>query len=286
MAWVESYTVNGTSFDNSRFAIHRVEQTVPGLKGGNLVPAMDHGSQWRKKRLGSRSEMWNIWVTDNQPDDAASFPGLPPTTEAARRAQFHANWDEVMGILLTTHAASSTENSGGDAYEAPLQVVRKMKRDTSSPADTYWVNYGEMSQAPSVPDYQNFAWASFDARIGYHDPRWYECDSSGDKTASTLTADGNPGGTAIMTRMTIALASATNPEITNNTTGSKLKYSGTGAVTFDTTNFTAFSGSTNVTGDVDRTGSTTTDWFELRPGVDNDFSSNTTFTITYTKAYI
>jgi len=286
MAWVESYKVNGTSFDNERFAITRVEQSNPGLKGGNLVPAMDHGSQWRKKRLSSRSEMWSIWICDNQPGDAASFPGLPPATENGRRAQFHANWDEVMTILHTTHAATSAENSGGDAYEAPLQVVRKMKQNTSSPTDTYRVNYGEMTQAPAVGDYQDFSWAQFDVRVGYLDPRWYECDSSGDKTVSTLTADGNPGGTAIMTRMTIALASATNPEITNNTTGSKLKYNGTGAVTFDTTNFTAVSGSTTVTGDVDRTGSTTTDWFELRPGVDNDFSSNTTFTITYTKAYI
>lgn len=281
MAWVESYKINGTTFDNERFAISRVEQQTPGLKGGNLNPAMDHGSQWRQKRLASRSELWSIWVCDNQASN-----GLPPSTEEGRRAQFHANWDEVMGILYTTHAASSTENSGGDAYEAPLQVVRKMKRDTSSPTDTYWVNYAEITQPPNVVDYTPFSWSQFEVRAGYLDPRWYECDSSGDKTTSTLTADGNPGGTAIMTRMTIALASATNPEITNNTTGSKLKYNGTGAVTFDTTNFTAVSGSTTVTGDVDRTGSTTTDWFELRPGVENDFSSNTTFTITYTKAYI
>ena len=153
MAWVESYKVNGTSFDNERFAITRVEQSNPGLKGGNLVPAMDHGSQWRKKRLSSRSEMWSIWICDNQPGDAASFPGLPPATENGRRAQFHANWDEVMTILHTTHAATSAENSGGDAYEAPLQVVMKMKQNTSSPTDTYRVNYGEMTQAPAVGDY-------------------------------------------------------------------------------------------------------------------------------------
>jgi hypothetical protein len=65
-----------------------------------------------------------------------------------------------------------------------------------------------------------------------------------------------------------------------------LTYTGTAPVTFDTTDYTAFSGSTNVSGDVDRTGSTTSDWFQLQPGVPNDFTSNTTYTITYTKAFI
>lgn len=280
MAWVESYIVNGTSFDSTGFAIETVTQSTPVLRGENVVPAMDHGVRWREKRLGARSEEWEMWVCDVDP-----VTGLPKAGgDEARRAQFHDNWDEVAGILYTTHAAAAA--GGNDAYEAPLQVVRRLKSTPGSPADAYTVNYGELNGPLEVDDYTTFQYARFTVGIGYVDPRWYACDSSGNKTDSALTADGNPGGTALMTRMTIALASATNPYIINNTTGSKLTYTGTGAVTFDTTNYTATSGVTNVTGSVDRTGSTTTDWFQLRSGVSNDFSSNTTYTITYTKAYI
>ena len=72
------------------------------------------------------------------------------------------------------------------------------------------------------------------------------------------------------------------------TTGSKLTYTGTpGAnVIIDTTECTAKVSGVNKSGNISRTGSTTSDWFQLRPGVTNTFSSNTTYTITYTKAFI
>ena len=279
MAYVESYTVNGTSFDTPQFALEEVAQNTPTMRGDNLRPAMDHGLRFREKRMGGRTETWSMWVCD-----VNATTGLPrrlstaTLTREANLADFNANWDTVMGILSTTHKASG--------YEAPLRVVRKMMTTPGSPTEMYRVNYGEVSGEISVADHSTFSYARFQVPILYMDPRWYESNASGTKTPSTRTTSGNPGGTALMTRMTIALASATNPEITNTTTGSKLKYNGTGAVTFDTTDYTAFSGSTNVSGDVDRTGSTTSDWFQLRPGVTNTFSSNTTYTITYTKAFI
>lgn len=275
MAWVESYTVNGVSFAGPRFAIESLTDSTPLLRGDNLTPAMDHGLRWRRKRMGGRTEAWTMWVSDE------NASGVRPTTTDGQRAQFHDNWDTVMGVLLTNHAASG--------YDAPLQVVRNVKATPSSPVAAYRVNYGEVNGQIQAEDYATFANTRFTAQILYMDPRWYECSSAGTKTNSTLTASGNPGGTGLMTRMTIALASGTaNPYIENTTTGSKLTYSGTpaGIVTFDTTAYTATIGVTDVTGNVDRTGSTTTDWFQLRPGTTNTLSSNVSYTITYTKAFI
>ena len=91
MAWVESYIVNGTAFDGTGFAIDTVTQNTPVLRGENVVPAMDHGVRWREKRLGARTEEWELWVCDVDP-----VTGLPKAGgETARRAQFHDNWDEL-----------------------------------------------------------------------------------------------------------------------------------------------------------------------------------------------
>ena len=93
-----------------------------------------------------------------------------------------------------------------------------------------------------------------------------------------------------MTRRTITLTDdeTSNPYIQNTTTGSKITWSGgnpSGDIVIDTTNYTAKIGSTSVTGNIDRTGSTTTAWFELRPGVSNTLVSNVSFSISYTKAF-
>ena len=276
MSFVESYKVNGTSFDSHKFAIADVRQATPSYKGENLDPAMDHGVRWREKRFSSRVETWNMWVCD-----ADDTTGLPPATKAAQLAQHNANLDEVMTILMTTHAATG--------YDAPLQVVRKMKKTPSSPADEYRLNYGELAGPIEMGKDMTDSYSEFQAQVLYLDPRWYECDSSGTKTDSSLTATGDPGGTALMTRMSIELASGTaNPYIENTTTGSKLTYTGTpsSALTIDTVGYTVKDGSTTVTGNLDRTGSTTTDWFQLRPNVSNTLSSNVAFTVTYTKAYL
>ena len=277
MAYVESISVNGTSLDNHKYAIETVTRNIPGLKGSNLVPAMDHGSRWRQKRLSNNEETWNMWVSDN-----LASTGLPPATVEAQRASLNANLDEVIQLLRTNHAASG--------YDAPLQVVRKMKSDASSPSDIYRVSYGELIAQTGVDYADTEDCARFGATINYTDPRWYECNSGGTKTVSTLTADGNPGGTAIMTRMTITLTDddTSNPYIQNVTTGSKLTWNGgnpSGNIVIDTTELTAKIGGTSVVGNIDRTGSTTTDWFVLRPGVTNDFTANVPFSISYTKAF-
>ena len=281
MAFVESYTVNGTSLDTAQFAISEVSQNTPTMRGDNVRPAMDHGLRFREKRMGGRTETWSMWVCD-----VNSATGLPRATTEARLADFHANWDTVMSILMTTHKAVAA--GGNDPYEAPLKVLRRMKTTPGSPTNMYRVNYGEVGGEISVSDYSTFQYASFQVPVLYMDPRWYESNASGNKAATTLSASGNPGGTALMTRMTITLASGSSPYIYNATTGSKLTYTGTpgASVVIDTTEMTAMVGIANHSGKIDRTGSTTSDWFQLRPGVTNTLSSNVSYTISYTKAYV
>lgn len=277
MAFVENYSVNGTALDSHKYAIETVRRTAAKLKGENVVPAFDHGQKWRRKYLDVYSERWDMYVTDN---DATT--GIPPSTTEAQRASLNANYEELIEILQVNHAASG--------YEAPLQVVRKEKTNPSSPSDVYRVNYGEIRQPIEVSKSSTFDCYRFTAQVDYMDPRWYESNSAGAKTVSTLTATGNPGGSAPMTRMTITLTDdeTSNPYIQNTTTGSKITWSGgnpSGDIVIDTTNYTAKIGSTSVTGNIDRTGSTTTAWFELRPGVSNTLVSNVSFSISYTKAF-
>ena len=281
MAYVESYTVfsattpNGQSLDTPQFALEEVSQNTPPLRGENLRPAMDHGLRFREKRMGGRTETWSIWVCDTN-----TATGLPRATTEARLADFNTNWDTVMGILLTTNRA--------DDYEAPLKVVRRMKTTPGSPTDMYRVNYGEVSGEISVADHSTFQYARFQVPVLYMDPRWYESGSTGTKTARTFTSGTPPGGTALMTRMTITLPSTSSPYIENMTTGSKLTYTGTpGAnVIIDTTECTAKVSGVNKSGNISRTGSTTSDWFQLRPGVANTIQSNVSYTISYYRAYI
>ena len=277
MAYAENYSVNGTTLDNHKYAIETVRKNPGALKGANVDPAFDHGMKWRKKYMGMYQEAWDMHVSDN---DATT--GLPPNTRAKQLAALNANYDELAGLLQTNHAASG--------YEAPLLIVRKMKDNISSPTDIYRVNYGEMTGPIAIEPSTTQDCYKLTATITYMDPRWYESNSAGAKTVSTLTATGNPGGTAPMTRMTITLTDddTSNPFIQNTTTGSKITWSGgnpSGDVVIDTTNYTAKIGGTSVTGNIDRTGSTTTAWFELRPGVTNTLVSNVSYSISYTNAF-
>ena len=278
MSQVENYIVNGTTLDNDKYSLLSVTKNHGNLKGANVIPAFDHGTKWRRKYMGEYIEGWVVYVYNN-----LTTTGLPPDTAEKQRAALNANFEEIMTILQTNHAASG--------YDAPLQVVRKMKSNSSSPTDIYRVNYGEMLGPVPIVREEGSDCYIFEANIVYSDPRWYESNSSGVKTASTLTASGNPGGTALMTRMTITLTDddTSNPFIQNTTTGSKITWSGgnpSGNIVIDTYNYTATIGGTSVVGNIDRTGSTTTSWFELQPGVTNTLTSNVPFSISYTKAFL
>ena len=301
---------DGVTLDSQQYALESVSQGTPPKRGENVRPAMDHGLRWREKRMGGRTETWNMWVCDVNPTtglpaghsyenyvyDPNADPPVPQTnphgwsyTAGAGEAQFHANWDELMLVLFS--------NSTPSGFDAPLKVMRTVKSNVSSPTDIYQLNYGEVSGEVTINDYKQFKYARFSIPIMYMDGRWYECGSDGAKTNTAMTADGNPGGTALMTRMVITLTatgSVTDPVITNVTTGSKITCSGVSLATgdtlaIDTDAFTAKkNGSTVVTGSVNRAGSTTTDWFQLRPGVSNTItkSSNATYSISYAKAFI
>jgi len=304
--WVQSISVNGTELSDPRFNIETVSAGTPTRRGSNLIPAMGHGGSWRRKRLGVSNERWTMWVCDAKADGTVYPPtwsgtGTPTTTgQKQQLAQLNANLDEIKGLLYTSHKASG--------YDAPLMVVKKLQSNAASPADSYRVNYGEVVSPIKIAE-SDHNYVRFTASVDYLDPRWYECNSAGAKTASTMQSGGgseanaDPGGTAVTTRMTIKLtavgASVADPWVQNVTTGSKLTWNGTlddgDHITFDTEAYTATlvdvsdgNATTYPTGNVDRTGSTTLDWFELRPGIVNDINkkTNANVVITYSKAYI
>jgi hypothetical protein len=284
MAAVESYSIFSATqptallLDGQAFTVTAVTQSTPVMRGENVIPAMDHGLRWREKRMGGRQETWEMWISGEYNSAGAPLPAV-----GAKEAQFNANWETLMGALTTTKKA--------DGFDAPLKVMRTMKSTPSSPANVYRLNYGEVNGPISAEDHGTWNHTRFSVPILYVDPRWYECTSAGVKTAATpITATGqNPGGTALMTDMTITLTTGgAGRYIENTTTGSRLEFSGTpsGTIVFNTKNYTVTDSGTNAIGSLTRSGSSTTDWFQLLPGVNNAISSNSAFSIAYTKAYV
>jgi hypothetical protein len=283
MATVETYSIFSATqptallLDGQAFTLTTVTQNTPVMRGENVIPAMDHGLRWREKRMGGRQETWEMWVSGEY-----NSAGAPLTALGAREAQFNANWETLMGALTTTKKA--------DGFDAPLKVMRTMKFTPASPTTVYRLNYGEVNGPISTGDHGTWNHTQFSVPILYVDPRWYLCNSSGVKIAATpITGVTDPGGTALMTDMVITLTTVgADRTITNATTGSTLTFSGTnsGTIVIDTKNYTVTDGGSNAIGSLTRSGSSTTDWFQLLPGVSNAISSNSAFSIAYTKAYI
>ena len=299
-AAVEGIKVNGVTLNDPRFNVESVTAGTAMWRGSNLIPAMGHGGSWRRKRLGASNERWTMWVCDAKGDGTFYPPtwsgtGTPTTTGRQQQlAQLNTNLDELKGLLYRSHKPSG--------YDAPLMVVKKLQSNAANPDDISRVNYGEIVSPLQITE-SGFNYVRFTVNIDYLDPRWYECLSDGTKLVTNLTASGMVGGSAVMDRMTITLTatadSVSNPWIANGTTGSKLTYNGTldtgDTITFDTEAYTATlvdvsdgNATTYPTGNVDRTGSTTVDWFELRPNTSNTFTkhANVTYSISYSKAYI
>ncbi len=284
MAAVESYSVQSAalgsatlSLDQQGFWIMEVTQSTSQRRGENLIPAMDHGLRWREKRMGGRQETWSVCISGEY-----SSAGAPLTAVGAREAQFNAHWDTVMNALTTIKKKAG--------FDAPLKVIRTMKFTPGSPTNVYRMNYGEVNGPITAADHGTWNHTNLQIPILYVDPRWYECTSAGVKTSSTITSTGqDPGGTALMTDMTITLTTTgAGRYIENETTGSRLEFSGTnsGNIVFNTKDYTVTDNGTNAIGSLTRSGSSTTDWFQLLPGVSNTITSNSAFSIAYTKAYV
>ena len=232
MAAVESYSIfsatqsTALSLDSQAFTITAVHQNTPVMRGENVIPAMDHGLRWREKRMGGRQETWDMWVSGEYDSSGAPAGATYSAvtgwsyTEGAREAQFNANWETLMGALTTTKKAAG--------FDAPLKVMRTMKFTPASPVTVYRMNYGEVNGPIAAEDHGTWSHTRLSVPILYVDPRWYACNSSGVKTTTNMTATGDPGGTALMTEMTITLGdgSTNDPYIENTTSGSKLTFSG------------------------------------------------------------
>jgi hypothetical protein len=104
--YTEWYTINGTSMANFGFAVSSVSTSLPDRKGQNYSTPVIHGDIWREKRFGPRSETWNIWVSDANPDT-----GAVANSVGQRRAQFNSNLDELNSVLNTLTQYSTSNGS-------------------------------------------------------------------------------------------------------------------------------------------------------------------------------
>lgn len=92
--YTEWYTVNGESMATYGWGIESITTGLPERKGENVSSPIQHGSMFREKRFGPRTDTWNIWVCDADPET-----GISPDTEDGKRAQFNSNMDHVNRIL-------------------------------------------------------------------------------------------------------------------------------------------------------------------------------------------
>ena len=281
---VEWYDVNGVELATHGYMLSSVERGIPAKKGSNVGSAIIHGTQWREKRLDTRSETWTIWVTDNEP-----LSGSVAITEAGRRSQFNENYDTVFNLL----------------NEMPeLLTVTHVRVDPDNPSSySSRVAYGEVVGAINVSDHRDLNYTEFNVEVQFPDPRWFAPTSvsasasySGSNVSLPLSAD--DVGTAPVTYMTITFTSTSslaNPTLVNETYPNSLSsigYSGTiptgQSVVIDTDALTLEKNGVNDISNLSRGGHRQS-WFELFP-LTNDItfaalSGSGTVTISYRKAY-
>jgi len=289
--FTEWYTIDGTEFANHGFWINAITKSHAGKKGNDIDVPSIHGVAWREKRFTSRTETWNITITDANPTT-----GIVATTEAGRRSQFNANYDTVMAILTSTNQLTIAHS--------------RINVASSGTVDTRY-GYGEITSSFNMDDHKTLTYCEFTVDVVFADPRWYDYANYspslvGTISTASLTASVSNSaaviGTAPVTYMTITFAATTqnlvNPRLTNQTYSSTSVIGYTGTVTagtsivINTEALTVKTGTgTNVISGLYRSG-TRQDWMVLFPTTNTlVFSQNSTAgrgtcTIDYKRAYI
>lgn len=291
--FTEWYTVNGESMATYGWSIESISTGLPERKGENVTSPIMHGSLFREKRFGPRTDTWNIWVCDADPET-----GVIPESEEAKRAQFNENMDYVNRILncLTPNGL----NNGA------LEVQKHYLSTVGAPVDTVLTTYAEVSSPYSYDDAKQFNCATISVDVLYPNPLWI-----GGSTTATVNGSSGAGttssiastsiGNAPITSMTITITAnsgqtVVNPIVTNGTLAnypSQIGYTGTltslQSVVIDTSAYTITKASSNVISALFRSGYRQ-DWFELFPGQSNTIvasstSGSFTVAISYNKVF-
>jgi hypothetical protein len=281
---LEWYDVNGVELATHGYMLSSVERGIPAKKGDNVGSAIIHGTQWREKRLDTRTETWTIWVSDNDP-----VSGSVAATEAGRRSQFNENYDTVFNLLnempellTVTHVRINPDN--------PLNYSSR-------------VAYGEIVSAVTVSDHRDLNVTEFTVDVQFPDPRWFALTSTSasanfSTTPVAVPMSASAVGTAPITYMTITFTSTnnlTNPRLVNETYASSqtaIGYNGTiptgQSVVIDTDALTLKKNNVNDIANLYRAGARQS-WFEIFPLSNTISCSRTsgsgTVTISYRKAY-
>lgn len=294
--YTEWFTVNGESMATYGWGVESVTTGLPERKGENPSSPIMHGNIFREKRFGGRTDTWNIWVCDADPET-----GEIPAAEEAKRAQFNSNMAYVNRIFngLTPNGLNNGSLEIVKHYAIPsVTALEGWDTDTLTA-------YGEVVSSYSYEDPKQFNCATVSIEISYPYPLWQDSVAgsaifSGSDVLYTHTLDVSSIGNAPVTSMSISItptgASVTNPVITNTTLSDypcSIGFTGTitsgQEVVIDTSAYTVYKNSSNAISSLYRTGYRQ-DWFELYPHKDNKIntiSSSGGFTvqITYKKAF-
>lgn len=285
----EWYVVDSVEFATPGYWIASVDKGNPERKGQNVDTPSIHGSQWREKRLGVRSETWTIVITDADP-----VSGSVSSTEEQRRVQYNSNLDTVLRIFNKL---------------PQLLTVDHYRLSSSSPVTrTVRRGYAEIISVFQVTEHRELGYSQFSVDVLFPDPRWY--DESNTTLTSTISSGTSASvactqtnvGTAPVTYMTITFAATSgftlvDPKLTNSTYTSStsiIGYTGTissgASVIVDTDALTLKNGGgTNLISGLYRYGSRQ-DWMELFPTTNtltfSCASGRGTVSIAYKRAYI
>lgn len=290
--YTEWFTINGESMATYGWGVESVTTGLPERKGDNPSSPIMHGNIFREKRLGSRTDTWNIWVCDAHPTT-----GAIPATENGKRAQFNENLDYVNGILndLTPYGL----------YNGALEIKKHFLSPVSAPVETIVTAYGEVFSSYSYEDAKQFNYTTLSVEISYPDPRW-----SGDSNTVTIAGSATPAsasvtaaniGNAPVSAMTITITAnsgqtVVNPIVSNTTLANypcSIGFTGTltslQSVVIDTYAYTIYKGATNSISSLYRAGYRQ-DWFEFFPTGTNTIQVQSTsgafsVSIVYSKAY-
>jgi hypothetical protein len=294
--YTEWFTINGESMATYGWGVESVTTGLPERKGENPSSPIMHGNIFREKRFGARTDTWNIWVCDADPET-----GEIPATEEGKRAQFNTNMDYVNRILngLTPNGL----NNG--SLEIVKHYLIPSETDIDGWAEDSVVAYGEVFSSYSYEDPKQFNCAIVSVEMSYPDPFWrYSSNSTLTFDGSGVQADytisksdiGNAPVTSLVITITATSSSVVNPIVTNTTLTNypcSIGFTGTltsgQSITIDTSAYTLYKGATNSISSLYRTGYRQ-DWFEFYPTVDNTIqtvssSGNFEVEFSYKKAY-
>lgn len=201
--------VDGVRLDNYSFLVTTRNgwDNTPGLAGENTVVPGRDGEVWRAKDYGANRLVLELFV------NGADEDGVVPVGSTADR-KFRENMDALLAIFGKRHST--------------IQVDKEMEDGSVRR------NFGEVGAVISPEYFDGAAMATMTVELVFPDPLWKAtttttAEPSGSSTSPrTISLTQFSGITAPISDATLLFVGpATNPRITDVTSGAWIQYTGT-----------------------------------------------------------